>query len=73
MYNKFLSAISYKPAIIEVANKKVLKESCQSFHSPSYLLANHLPAGFHAYEIEDDFTQDLCQLFIGQCYLLCTC
>ena len=56
MYNKFLSAISYKPsAIVEVANEKVLKESCQSFHSPSNLLANHLPAGFHAYETEDDF------------------
>ena len=69
---KFLSAIFYKLAIVEVANEKILKESCQSFHSPSYLLANHLLAGFHAYETENDLTQDLCQLFVGQCYLLCT-
>ena len=61
VYNKFLSAISYEPAIIKVANKKILKESRQSFHSPSYLLTNHLPAGFHAYEMEDDFTKDFAE------------
>ena len=36
MYNKFISAISYKPAIVGVVDKKILKESCQCLHSPSY-------------------------------------
>ena len=35
MYNKFLSAISYEPAIVEVANEKIPRELCQSLHSPS--------------------------------------
>ena len=35
VYNKFLSAISYEPAIVEVANKKIPRESRQSLHSPS--------------------------------------
>ena len=36
MYNKFLSAISYKPAIVEVVDK-ILKESHQCLHFPSYI------------------------------------
>ena len=35
MHNKFLSAISYEPTIVEVANENILKESRQSFHFPS--------------------------------------
>ena len=35
VYNKILSAISYEPAIVEVANEKIPKESRQSLHSPS--------------------------------------
>ena len=35
MYNKFLLAISYELAIVEVANEKIPKESHQSLHSPS--------------------------------------
>ena len=65
MCNKFLSAISYEPAIVEVANEKILKESRQSLHPPSYLLANRLPAGFHACEMEDDFTKDLAELSLA--------
>ena len=58
MCNKVLSEICYEPAIVEVANEKILKESRQSLHPPSYLLANRLPAGFHACEMEDGFTKD---------------
>ena len=61
VYNKFLSAISYKPAIIEVADEN----SCQCLHSPSYILADQLPAGFCAYKMEDDFTQNLAEFSLA--------
>ena len=65
VYNKFLSAISYEPAIVEVANEKILKESRQLLHFPSYFLANYLPAGFCAYKMEDDFTKDLAEFSLA--------
>ena len=65
VYHKFLSAISYEPAIVEVADEKILKESCQSLHFPSYFLANYLPAGFRAYKMEDDFTKDLAKFSLA--------
>ena len=46
VYNKFLMAISYKPAIAKVSNEKIPKESRQSMHFPSCSMANHLPAVF---------------------------
>ena len=57
-YNKFLSAISYEPVA-----------SVSTF---PFLLANYLPAGFRAYEMEDDFTKDPDEFFVGQRYLLRT-
>lgn len=49
VYNKFISAISYEAAVVEVANEKVLKES----------------PGFRAYEMEDDFTKDLAEFALA--------
>ncbi|KAF8625074.1 hypothetical protein AX15_005556 [Amanita polypyramis BW_CC] len=43
VYNQFVSAISYQPAILEVKGEEALKES----------------GGFKAYENEDDATRDL--------------
>ena len=65
MCNKVLSEICYEPAIVEVANEKILKESRQSLDFPSYFLADHLPAGFRAYEMEDDFTKDLAEFSLA--------
>ena len=65
VYNKFLLTISYEPTIVEVANEKILKESHQLLHFPSYFLANYLPAGFHAYKMEDDFTKDLAEFSLA--------
>ncbi|KAH9996256.1 ATP synthase F1 gamma [Russula vinacea] len=45
VYNKFVSAISYEPAVVEVPNEEVLKAA----------------AGFNAYEMEDDVTKDLAE------------
>jgi len=36
VYNKFISALSYEPATVEVANEKFLKESRQYMHFLSY-------------------------------------
>jgi len=47
VYNKFVSAISYEAAAIEVRGEAGLKES----------------EGFKAYEMEDDFTKDLTEFF----------
>ncbi|KAJ7504559.1 ATPase, F1 complex, gamma subunit domain-containing protein [Mycena galericulata] len=49
VYNKFLSAISYEPAAIEVRGEAGLKES----------------EGFKAYEMEDDFTKDLAEFSLA--------
>ncbi|KAF8351973.1 ATPase, F1 complex, gamma subunit domain-containing protein [Amanita rubescens] len=43
VYNKFASALSYEPAILEVKGEEALKES----------------SGFNSYENEDDATRDL--------------
>ncbi|OBZ76294.1 ATP synthase subunit gamma, mitochondrial [Grifola frondosa] len=43
VYNKFVSAISYEPATVEIETADLLKES----------------PGFRAYEMEDDVTKDL--------------
>ncbi|KIK96895.1 hypothetical protein PAXRUDRAFT_272556 [Paxillus rubicundulus Ve08.2h10] len=49
VYNKFVSAISYEPAIVEVANENTFKES----------------GGFRAYEMEDDVTKDLAEFTLA--------
>jgi F-type H+-transporting ATPase subunit gamma len=49
VYNKFVSAISYESAIVEVANEKTFKES----------------SGFRAYEMEDDVTKDLAEFSLA--------
>ncbi|KAJ7767470.1 ATPase, F1 complex, gamma subunit domain-containing protein [Mycena maculata] len=49
VYNKFVSAISYEPAAIEVRGEAGLKES----------------EGFRAYEMEDDFTKDLAEFSLA--------
>ncbi|KAJ7801876.1 ATPase, F1 complex, gamma subunit domain-containing protein [Mycena olivaceomarginata] len=49
VYNKFVSAISYEPAAIEVRGEAALKES----------------EGFKAYEMEDDFTKDLAEFSLA--------
>lgn len=49
VYNKFVSAISYEPAAVEVKGEKALKES----------------DGFKAYEMEDDFTKDLAEFSLA--------
>ncbi|KAJ3483864.1 hypothetical protein NLI96_g6023 [Meripilus lineatus] len=49
VYNKFVSAISYEPAIVEVETADALKES----------------AGFRAYEMEDDVTKDLAEFSLA--------
>ncbi|KAI8996679.1 ATP synthase F1 gamma [Trametes punicea] len=49
VYNKFISAISYEPAVIEVESEAVLKES----------------PGFRAYEMEDDVTKDLAEFSLA--------
>jgi F-type H+-transporting ATPase subunit gamma len=33
VYNKFVSAVSYEPAVVEVVNENSLKESGESLHS----------------------------------------
>ncbi|KAG6333405.1 hypothetical protein ID866_5687, partial [Astraeus odoratus] len=54
VYNKFISAISYEAAVIELTNEKLLKESF-----------NKQTAGFRAYEMEDDFTKDLAEFALA--------
>lgn len=49
VYNKFVSALSYEAAVMEVLNEDVLKES----------------AGFKAYEMEDDVTKDLAEFSLA--------
>jgi len=49
VYNKFMSAISYEAAVVEVMGKDALKES----------------PGFKAYEMEDDFTKDLTEFSLA--------
>ncbi|KAH9944926.1 ATPase, F1 complex, gamma subunit domain-containing protein [Amylocystis lapponica] len=49
VYNKFVSAISYEPAIVEVETENTLKES----------------PGFKAYEMEDDVTKDLAEFSLA--------
>ncbi|KAL7284793.1 hypothetical protein ACG7TL_002100 [Trametes sanguinea] len=49
VYNKFVSAISYEAAIIEVESEAMLKES----------------PGFKAYEMEDDVTKDLSEFSLA--------
>ncbi|KDQ56652.1 hypothetical protein JAAARDRAFT_36134 [Jaapia argillacea MUCL 33604] len=49
VYNKFVSAISYEPAMVEVLTENALKES----------------PGFKAYEMEDDVTKDLAEFSLA--------
>ncbi|KAI0772992.1 ATP synthase F1 gamma [Trametes elegans] len=49
VYNKFVSAISYESAIVEVETEELLKES----------------PGFKAYEMEDDVTKDLSEFSLA--------
>ncbi|KAG1819215.1 ATPase, F1 complex, gamma subunit domain-containing protein [Suillus subaureus] len=49
VYNKFISAVSYEPDIVEVVGENALKES----------------AGFRAYEMEDDVTKDLAEFSLA--------
>ncbi|KAJ6474604.1 ATPase, F1 complex, gamma subunit domain-containing protein [Mycena vitilis] len=49
IHNKFVSAISYEPAAVEVRGEAGLKES----------------EGFKAYEMEDDFTKDLAEFSLA--------
>ncbi|KAF7309670.1 Importin N-terminal domain-containing protein [Mycena indigotica] len=49
VYNKFVSAVSYEPAVMEVRGESALKES----------------DGFKAYEMEDDFTKDLAEFSLA--------
>ncbi|KAI0267495.1 ATP synthase F1 gamma [Gloeopeniophorella convolvens] len=49
VHNKFVSAISYEPAVVEVLNEEALKES----------------PGFKAYEMEDDVTKDLAEFSLA--------
>jgi len=49
VHNKFVSALSYEPAVVEVLNEEVLKEA----------------AGFKAYEMEDDVTKDLVEFTLA--------
>ncbi|KAH7910904.1 ATPase, F1 complex, gamma subunit domain-containing protein [Hygrophoropsis aurantiaca] len=49
IYNKFVSAISYESAVVEVATEGALKES----------------AGLRAYEMEDDVTKDLAEFSLA--------
>ncbi|CAL1710204.1 unnamed protein product [Somion occarium] len=49
VYNKFLSAISYESAVVEVETESTLKES----------------PGFKAYEMEDDVTKDLAEFALA--------
>ncbi|KAH8080711.1 ATP synthase F1 gamma [Cristinia sonorae] len=49
VYNKFVSAISYESAIIEVDTEKALQEA----------------PGFKAYEMEDDVTKDLAEFALA--------
>ena len=63
VYNKFLSAISYKPAIIEVANEKIPKESRRFLHSPFSWITIYQQDSMH--EMEDDFTKDLDEFLLA--------
>ncbi|KAI1792734.1 ATP synthase F1 gamma [Ganoderma leucocontextum] len=49
VYNKFVSAISYESAIVEIEPETLLKES----------------SGFRAYEMEDDVTKDLAEFTLA--------
>ncbi|KIJ16435.1 hypothetical protein PAXINDRAFT_113558 [Paxillus involutus ATCC 200175] len=49
VYNKFVSAISYESAVVEVANENTFKAS----------------GGFRAYEMEDDVTKDLAEFTLA--------
>ncbi|KZT26107.1 ATP synthase F1 gamma [Neolentinus lepideus HHB14362 ss-1] len=49
VYNKFVSAISYEAATVEVLTENSLKES----------------PGFKAYEMEDDFTKDVAEFALA--------
>ncbi|PIL28900.1 transporter [Ganoderma sinense ZZ0214-1] len=49
VYNRFVSAISYEPAIVEIEPETLLKES----------------PGFRTYEMEDDVTRDLSEFTLA--------
>jgi len=49
VHNKFVSAISYEPTVMDVLNEETLKES----------------PGFKAYEMEDDVTRDLAEFSLA--------
>ncbi|TCD60136.1 atp3 gamma subunit of the F1 sector of mitochondrial F1F0 ATP synthase [Steccherinum ochraceum] len=49
VYNKFVSAISYESAVVEVDTEKMLKDA----------------PGFKAYEMEDDVTKDLAEFALA--------
>ena len=49
VHNKFVSALSYEPTVVEIQNEAQLRES----------------AGFRAYEMEDDVTKDLAEFTLA--------
>lgn len=69
VYNRFVSAISYEPGIVEVANENTFKESRTSFVISCVLcfLRRYFVsvAGFRAYEMEDDVTKDLAEFSLA--------
>ena len=69
VYNRFVSALSYEPAVVEVANEETLKESRAVFFFFLDLLGaddeRFRLAGFKAYEVEDDAGKDLAEFSLA--------
>lgn len=66
IYNRFVSAISYEPAIVEIEPETLLKESGQLLIEDIECIPAHfISAGFRAYEMEDDVTKDLSEFTLA--------
>lgn len=65
VYNKFISAVSYEPEIVEVVGENALKESGMITISQVLFATHPLLAGFRAYEMEDDVTKDLAEFSLA--------
>ena len=66
VYNRFVSAISYEPTIVEIEPETLLKESGKLLiEDVEWILAHSTSAGFRAYEMEDDVTKDLSEFTLA--------
>jgi F-type H+-transporting ATPase subunit gamma len=65
VYNKFVSALSYEAATMQVPNEETFKETGLFLASFAHPSANLPTAGFKAYEMEEEATKDLSEFALA--------